>query len=163
MLFFRKGVIVLNKLFFLLILINVCAGCGPEKNLNYPLASPEDPPAGEETTPRKANVYLGRYKTCRAYARYVVSRMDFFERVFIMSWAQYLQDFSTVKCRVAHTCECESDQYFAEDFRGSQTPFYRCIELPSAAVETDEIYASTESFPNAGVIKFALPRSYCEK
>ncbi len=144
-------------------MIGLFIGCSSAVELEYPLATPEDPPKGEETTPVKADVYLGRYKTCEMYAQYFKSQVGFFARVFIMSWAQYLQDFSTVKCKMAHTCQCESNQYFAEDFGGIRDPIYRCIEAPSAGVESEEIYAPNESFSNAGVIKFALPRSYCEK
>lgn len=154
---------ILRRSFLLIVLVSFFMGCSSETDSGYPLATPEDPPGGEETTPVEADVYLGRYKTCDLYAEYFKSQVGFFTRVFIMSWAQYLQDFSTVECEVAHTCHCESDQYFAEDFGGTRDPVYRCIEPPSAEVETDEIYAPTESFPNAGVIKFALPLSYCEK
>ncbi|MDE0151124.1 MAG: hypothetical protein OXK80_01330 [Bdellovibrionales bacterium] len=151
------------KNFLVIAIVILCAGCSPDVELGYPLATLDDPPPGEETTPTEADVYLGRYKTCSAYAEYFKSKMGFFARVFIMSWAQYLQDFSTVECEVDHTCHCESDQYFAENFGGERNPIYRCIEPPSAEVEADEIYAPTGSFPNEGVIKFALPRSYCEK
>ena len=151
------------KKLLLVILLSFATGCTSEVNLEYPLASRQDPPPGKETTPEEANVYLGRYKTCSAYADYVKSQVGFFARVFIMSWTQYLQDFSTVDCRNGHTCHCESHQYFTDDFGGRRESLYRCIEPPSAGVEKDEIYAPNESFSEAGVIKFALPRSVCDK
>ena len=130
---------------------------------DFPLASPSDPPPGNKAIPgESSNVYLGRYKTCKGYFDLLKSRMSIVQKAFIPI-AGMLQDTSTVECVNDHTCNCDKNQYFTDDTGGKKIPLYRCIETSSAGVESNEVYQPNAQFSENGVIKIALPRSYCNK
>ncbi len=44
-----------------------------------------------------------------------------------------------------------------------QNTLYRCIEPPNANAEDPNVYQPSQLFPGRGVIKFALPRSFCNR
>ena len=125
------------------------------------MASPTDPPYGTETKPGPDTIMLGHYKTCDGYSKLFHSKLTFGMRV-VAGLASNLQDFSTEKCKNSYTCYCVNNQYFIENLRGQlEIPLYRCVEPPSANIESNEIYAPNQSFSGEGVIKIALPRSAC--
>ena len=163
----RTNKMFFRPVFFIFIAsLSAYTACGSKPNTSniepeWPLASPENPPPGKYTTVHKANVRLGQYKTCDGYAKLLTSKMSFFEKGF-MVFAKLLQDMSTVKCKNDHTCYCNKDQYFTENMGGKlKQPLYRCIEASSAGIESAEIYQANKNFPKEGVIKIALPQSYC--
>ena len=118
------------------------------------LASEEDLPPGVLSEPGESSgIWLGHYKTCRGYAKYILRRIG------LPPWGVFLNPSWPVKCKNSHTCHCSGGQYFIEDFRGDGAPVYRCVEPPSAGVEEAKLYYKGES---PGLIKFALPRSVCE-
>ncbi len=138
-------------------------GKNPVTHGAYPLASVTDPPSGKEgVSGEESGIYLGYYKTCKEYANFMLAQAGFFVRYIFFPLISGLQNFSTVKCKNAHTCHCKNNFYFSDQV-GNKASFYQCVETPDAQVESDEVYRSNESFPEDGVIKFALPTSFCEK
>jgi len=158
----------INKSFFLtifqLIFLFSALSCSADADLEkYPLASPEDLPAGEETKPGKSSgIYLSHYKTCAGYGDFINSKLkvSYFQRLVL----GFLQNTNTESCKVSHTCSCKDGQYFSNDLpNDDRGAYYHCIEPASAAVEKENIYKATEKFTGEGVIKFALPKSFCDK
>lgn len=150
------------KIYHLIFTLAFLCNCSSnDTNSNYPMATPEDPPNGTETQPGENTVMLGRYKTCDGYAELLRSKLSTGMKA-VATFFSPLQDFSTEKCNNSYTCHCANNQYFIDDLRGQlEVPLYRCIEPPSANVESNETYAPNQSFSGEGVIKIALPRSAC--
>ncbi len=148
---------------FLLCLVMSCRSSQSNKMVDgYPLASAEDPPIGKHAEPGKSSgVFLGSYKTCDGYGNFFKSQMGFFMRYVMYNFVNMLQDLTLEKCKNSHTCQCKDNQYFTDTISG--ITLYRCVETADAGVELEETYKATKSFPVDGVIKFALPRSFCEK
>ncbi len=131
---------------------------------NFPLASASDPPPGRAAEPGKdSGIYLGRYKTCKEYGKFFEAQFGFFTRYLVFPVVKSFVGFSSfalVKCHIAHTCHCKNNVYFIED--DLKQPLFRCVETPQANVESKEIYEANDTFPENGVIKFALPQSFCQ-
>jgi len=123
------------------------------------LATPENLPPGVPGKPGPdSGIYLGNYKTCKAYADTFVEKYWMLRPVGFFS--NLLNTDEPVRCRVAHTCSCLNNIYFIEGRNGSSDPLYRCVEPPSAQVESEDIYTN-KAGELVGVIKFAKPQSLC--
>ncbi len=125
----------------------------------YLLATPDDPPPSKQGPSN--NIYYGRFKTCTAYSELSRSQLPLMARLTLPLLGK-LQDLTTVDCKTAHTCDCYKNEHLVVE-SSFEPPLYRCVESSSAQVENEEIYKPNESFSGDGVIKFALPRSVCNK
>ena len=140
---------------FLFVLSLVSCDSSDKKNGDVKLATSDDLPLGQQAEPGSSSgIYLGHYNTCKEYSDYVLKQLN------RPPLGAFLNPDQPVNCKKAHTCHCMDGKYFIEDFRGAGTPVYRCVEQPSAQVESAKVYQSDK--PGKGVIKFALPRSLCE-
>ena len=152
-----KYLLLLSGIFFTI----ACASNNRSTQSVYPMATPNDPPNGVATKPGKNTVMLGNYKTCDGYAQLMKSKMTILEKQAVFL-ASFLQDLSTEKCKNSYTCHCKDNQYFIDNFRGRlEVPIYRCIEPASAKIESEASYKATANFSEEGLIKIALPRSFC--
>ena len=133
-------------------------GCADSENKvqGVILATPENLPLGVLGEPGPdSGIYLGNYKTCKAYADAFVKKYWLLRPIIYIG--NLLNMDEPVHCRVAHTCHCLNNTYFIE---GSSDPLYRCVEPPSVQVESEDIYTNKDG-ELVGVIKFAKPQSLC--
>ena len=145
-------------LLFIVILFLIGFGCSNQIDQvqSIKLAESEDLPPGILGEPGPdSGIYLGDYKTCKAYADTFIKKYWMFRPIIF--FGQLLNFDEPVHCRVAHTCECLNSTYFIE---GSSNPLYRCVEPPSANIEPADVYTN-KAGELVGVIKFAKPKSLC--
>ena len=149
------------KYLYLLVMVMLFlsgSGCADSENTvqGVPLATPEDLPLSILGKPGPdTGIYPGDYKTCKAYADAFVKKYWMLRP--IMFFGSLLNPDEPVRCRTAHTCDCLNNTYFVE---GNSNPLYRCVEPPSAQVESKDIYTN-KTGELVGVIKFAKPQSVC--
>ena len=147
----------LYLLFIVVILLNGVSCADSENKIQgVILATPENLPPGTLGKPGPdTGIYLGDYKTCKAYADAFVKKYWMLRPIIF--FGSLLNPDEPVHCRVAHTCNCLNNIYFVE---GSSDPLYRCVEPPSAQVESEDIYTN-KTGELIGAIKFAKPGSLC--